>query len=56
MYLIFNIMFLLCNIGVCTYVRSIADNLDERIDELSMIEYRLASKLTECEAHKDICP
>lgn len=43
--LIFNIMFLFCNIGVCTYVKSIADNLDERIDELSMIEFKLASLL-----------
>lgn len=47
MYLVFNIMFLLSNIGVCTYIKSIADNLDERIDELSMIEYQLASKLDE---------
>lgn len=40
-------MFLLCNIGVCTYVKSLTDNLDERIDELSMIEYQLARKLDE---------
>lgn len=43
--LIFNIMFLISNIGVCTYVKSVADNLDERIDELSMIEFKLASLL-----------
>lgn len=40
--IVFNILFLFCNIGVCTYTKSIADNLDERIDELSMIEYKLA--------------
>lgn len=50
MYLVINLMCLACNIGVCVYIRSIADNLDERIDELSMIEYRLASRLEEGEA------
>lgn len=44
-FLVFNIMFLLCNIGVCTYVKSIADNLDDRLDEFAMIEYELAKRL-----------
>lgn len=39
------IVILISNCLIAGYTRSISDNINERIDELSMIEYRLTEEL-----------
>lgn len=44
---IIGVVILCGNIAICTYMRSMLENFDDRLDEFALVEYQLSQVLTD---------